>query len=160
MFSLPLTKWQAVSKVVNKLSKTNVFALFVRKPVMQKPKRYQGSQRVWSRPQWSLSCRLPSPVTMEWFFSCQEALGSGMWAPLQIQGLIPPVPMLSLSVSLVLAGLGYTTPALDLELEAEASNADFTTSGKTCWPFWRLHYFICKMTASMRFSSIREGSFP
>lgn len=33
----------------------------------------------------------------------------------------------------VLPELGYTTPALDLEPEAEASNADFTTSGKTCW---------------------------
>lgn len=28
--------------------------------------------------------------------------------------------------------LGYTTPALDLKPEAEASNADFTTSGETC----------------------------
>lgn len=135
MFPLPLTKWQAVSKVVNKLSKTNVFALFVRKPAMQKPRGTRVHREYG--PDFSEVCLADfshlspwngsSPVKKHWAQVC-ELLCRFRSSSLQFLRF----PMLSISMSLVLAELGYTTPALDLELEAEASNADFTTSGKTC----------------------------
>lgn len=131
MFLLPLTKWQAVSKVVNKLSKTKaLLCLFG----SQLCKNLEVPGFTESVAQTSLRFVLQTPLTCHhevvlllpcycWTQVC-ELLCRFRGSSLLFYAVPLCVP--------ALPELGYTTPALDLKPEAEASNAGFTTSGETC----------------------------
>lgn len=99
IFSHPLTKWYTVSKIINKLSKTNGFALFGR----QLCKNLEGTWFTGNNVRPSVRFVLQASLTCHCGMALLLPRSTGLsyvWVPLLIQWLIPLVPKQCLSVSL------------------------------------------------------------